>query len=960
MNDPPITNRDSTFNEPGTKSLAQALFDEAGDALFLFDPETDEMVKVNQLAEQLTGYSREELLRLPASYLFRHSDGRGAEERLRQASTKTEVFHSQEGFWLRTSADGVWIPVNLTLTCPHVEPKTLSLITARDVRERHEAHARLTQVEAELRRALRQLEQADQTIRESDRRYHSLIDNLPLCLFMKDLDGRLVFANQLFCKTLGRPLDQVVGKTDLDFYPPELAHKYMADDRAVMAAGRPFEDVEVHHAPDGTKRYVEVLKAPMRDAQGEVAWLLGIFWDVTTRKQAEDDLRLAKEKAEAASRAKSEFLANMSHEIRTPMNGVLGMTELALDTKLTPEQREYLLMVKSSADALLAIINDILDFSKVEARKFELESIEFNLRDVLADTVRALAVRSHAKGLELACRVNPAVPDSLRGDPWRLRQVLVNLIGNAIKFTDHGEVVVDVEPEGDGEADPCLLSFSVRDTGVGIAPEKQGQIFDPFTQADASTTRKYGGTGLGLPIAAGLVQLMGGQIWLESEPGRGSTFYFTAAFRVVTEDAGGPHEQPINLRGLPVLVVEDNATNSHIFQEILSGWGMKPVLTDSAPSAHALVKQAEAEGKPFRLILLDADMPEIEGFQLGQDLRQEPALAGTPLVILRSAGQRDVRREVVGSHACLLKPVKQSEMLDTILRVLGLKPPDLTSLASCPAGGNSLRPLRILLADDNTINQQLAIRILKKGEHSVVVAHNGWEALATLERKSFDLVLMDVQMPEMDGLEATRIIRQREQTTGKHIPIIGLTAHAMRGDRECCLKAGMDGYLSKPIHVTELFETIARVTLRSPVQGQVAGELVPAENSAHVTSGAVASGEVFDWATALLRVDGDNELLKFQVEQFLSECPNGHAKIREAVRSHDSEALRYAAHNFKGLVGTFSPRAMEAASRLEVMAQEGNLDSAEDALAALDALIECLRSDLTVWAESTETKPTDR
>ena len=494
------------------------------------------------------------------------------------------------------------------------------------------------------------------------------------------------------------------------------------------------------------------------------------------------------------------------------MNGIIGMTELALDGELDPSQREYLALVKMSADSLLSLLNDILDFSKIEAGKLDIESIEFALRDSLDDTMKVLSFRAHEKGLELACIVSPDVPERLRGDPTRLRQIILNLAGNALKFTSEGEVVLRVETQSES-GDEAVLHFCVTDTGIGIPLDKQRSIFEAFTQADSSTTRKFGGTGLGLAITSRLVDMMGGRIWVESEPGRGSSFHFTARFSLHKIARRRPESVDLkNLQGLSVLVVDDNRTNRHILEDALRGWHMKPVLAEGARQALEILEAAKAQGGALPLALLDAQMPEMDGFALAKKIKEDPRFASMIVILLTSAGVRGdaARCKELGIHAYLPKPIKQSELLECIAQALGWQDPAeerarLVTIHSLREGRSGLQ---ILLAEDNAVNQKLAVRLLERRGHAVVVAGTGKAALEALARQPFDLVLMDVQMPEMDGLEATVLIREGEKETGKRIPIIAMTANAMVGDKERCLAAGMDGYVSKPIQIKELFDAI--------------------------------------------------------------------------------------------------------------------------------------------------------
>jgi len=654
---------------------------------------------------------------------------------------------------------------------------------------------------------------AEDALSEERKILRVLIDNVPDFMYVKDADCRFLVANLSLARQMGaKTTAELLGKNDFDFYPKELATKFYEDEQRVIRSGQAeINREETGLDAHGNVSQVMTTQVPLRDKNGRVTGLVGIGHDITHLKKVQEEMQKAREAAEAASRAKSEFLANMSHEIRTPLNGVMGMTDLALDTELTTEQREYLETVKMSGDSLLTVINDILDFSKIEAGKIDLEALDFNLRESLETTLKTLAMRADEKGLELMCEVAPEVPEMVRGDSSRLRQIVVNLVGNAIKFTDTGEIAVKVQLEA-REGTDCICRFTVADTGIGIPEDKRESIFDPFSQADTSTTRKYGGTGLGLTISTRLVEMMGGKIWVESELGRGSQFHFTV--RLAAADAKeirlGTIAPAELLRGVRVLVVDDNRTNCRILEGMLNRWEMKPITVNGGASALTLLSAAREAGEPFGLVLTDMHMPDMDGFALVEQIRQRPDLATATIMMLTSAGHRGdaARCQELGVSAYLLKPIRQSELREAIARVLGAREHDgaipLVTRFSLQDAREPDAYLSVLLAEDNLVNQRLVVRLLEKRGHRVVVAGTGLEALKALEKESFDLVLMDVQMPDMDGLEATAAIREKEKDTAAHQAIVALTAHAMKGDREKCLAAGMDGYLTKPIRPQEL------------------------------------------------------------------------------------------------------------------------------------------------------------
>ena len=784
--------------------------------------------------------------------------------------------------------------------------------------------------------------QAEEALRLGEQRFRSLVEATAAIVWNTPASGEFESDQPGWSAFTGQTFEQLKGWGWLHAVHPEDREKTARVWSAAVAARSLYQVEHRLRRRDGQYLHMVVRAVPILKEGGEIREWVGVHTDVDAEKRAEAATLEAKEAAEAATRAKSEFLANMSHEIRTPLNGIIGMTDLTLDTELTADQREYLGLVKTSADHLLTVINDVLDFSKIEAGKLDIESVDFNLRDTLDDTVATLANRAHKKGLELADHVAADVPDALVGDPHRIRQVVVNLIGNAIKFTDRGEVVLRVERLSQ-TGDEVWLHFAVSDTGIGIAPEQQQKLFKAFAQADTSTTRKYGGTGLGLAISARLVAMMGGDVWLDSEPGRGSTFHFKVRFGIARSPivASAKPAEPTYVHGLSVLVVDDNATNRRILQEMLTNWGMRPTVVEGGSAALAALERAHAAGEVFPLVLLDAMMPEMDGFELASRVRERPQLAGATLMMLSSADRREdaARCRDVGVAAYLTKPIRQSTLLDMIMTALGPKASVEDRPATSAPGAAEppdRRRFRLLLAEDNAVNQRLAVSILEKWGHAVTVAGNGREAVDAAARQRFDAVLMDVQMPEMDGFEATAALREREKADGGHLPIIAMTAHAMKGDRDRCLAAGMDGYVTKPLRPQELFDVLEG-TVATPVQPD---RPVPCDESA-------AHGAPFDKAGALERVSGDADLLNELAGLFLDECPKHLTEIRSALDEKDAARLARAAHTLKGSVGALSAgRAFDAARRMEEAGRQEDWTRADRAWVDLDGEVGRLRSAL--------------
>jgi two-component system sensor histidine kinase/response regulator len=799
-------------------------FEHAPIGLALVSPD-GRWLKVNRALCELVGYSEPELLIRTFQDITHPEDLETDLDNVRRMIAGEILSYQMEKRYVHARGHLVTVLLNVSLVRDdHNQPRYF-ISQIQDITER---------------------KQTETALRESDEKFHQLADNITDAFWIRSPDMREVhYISPAFERIWGRSAASLYANPQqwTDFTLPEDRERVLG---AFAALTRNSHTLDIEYRivrPNGEIRWVRARGFQVRDAADNLIRLIGIITDITEGRHAAEALQTslveisrtnhalqaeiverkrAEDAAEAANRSKSEFLANMSHEIRTPLSGVVGMAELALGTDLTAEQREYLDMVKSSGESLLTVINDILDFSKIEAGRLSVELIPFDLNDCLAATLKLLATRAHLKGLELACDIRPRVPTALVGDPSRLRQIVTNLIGNAIKFTEHGEVVLTVEVQTQTGRD-VILRFSVSDTGIGVPQEQQEAIFRPFIQADGSTTRKYGGTGLGLAISRSLVALLGGQIWLESETGKGSTFHFTVSFDLQPApapalDTRSGIAQMIHLRDMPVLVVDDNAVNRRILEVTLKSWLMKPVLADSGRAAVAAMHERKLAGTAFPLVLLDAQMPEMDGFSVAEEINKDPELSRATLLMLTSAGRQGdgARCRALGIAAYLMKPISQAELLEALLAVVGVPSdgPDPLRVVTRHSLRESRRKLRILLAEDNTVNQVVATRLLEKRGHTVVIVGNGRDALAALDEQSaggFDLVLMDVQMPDMDGFEATGIIREREKSSRAHLPIIAMTAHAMKGDEQRCLAAGMDGYASKPIDIEQLLATIDSV-----------------------------------------------------------------------------------------------------------------------------------------------------
>ncbi len=806
----------------------------------------------------------------------------------------------------------------------------------------------------ELAKEIAERKKAEGTLAVSEHRFRTMAETMPTMVAIFQGTGH-VYVNPAAVAMMGYSREELLHRSFLDYVHPDFREVVMQR----SAARQRGEDVTSRYeikilTKQGKELWADFTAAKI-EYDGKPA-ILGVGLDITERKQMEGALREAMEAAEAASRAKSTFLANMSHEIRTPMNAVMGMTDLVLDTDLSREQRQYLETARDSAESLLAIINDILDFSKIEAGKLDLEAAPFRLRDNVEDAIRSLAVRAHSQGIELACRFDQEIPEVVVGDRVRLRQILVNLVGNAIKFTPRGEVVMDVHTAA-GSDGHVTCEFSVTDTGIGIPQDKLVSIFNAFEQGDGSMTRRYGGTGLGLAITSRLIHLMDGKIWVDSRVGQGSTFHFTATFGVAdTDSVPLPRTEPVQVDGAKALIVDDNATNRKIVEETLRNWGMRTASAAGAAEALELLTAAAERNEPFQIVLSDVNMPDVDGFALIEQCGNHDVLRKSVFIMLTSATRTgDIERcknLQIGAH--LVKPVKQSELYDAIAEALGVTAPPASpqtgngSASQTAVAGQSLR---ILLAEDSLANQKLAIGLLTKWGHHVMLATNGREAVTkATSNERFDLVLMDVQMPEMDGFEATRTIREYEDATLRpRLPIVAMTAHAMKGDRDRCLAAGMDGYVSKPVRASELSHTITQIVAGDTATPAMDERLETTREAPAVTRATVE----IDWTAAMEHVGGDRELLQAVASAALEEWPVLLDQLRESIDRNDRSTTRRLAHTFKNAFRTLGASdAYALAGRLEALGAGD--ESIPFPLAELIEVVDAVSNELTAFVGNPE------
>lgn len=900
-----------------SKKLLQNVMNTLGEGVYTLD-ENGICTFLNPEAEKILGWTLDEL-KGKALHDFIHaaqSDGSHlAREHcpITRAVESGVVFRSEDEYFQHKS--GRLFPVSIVAS-PIIENDVIvgSVAAFQDVTTRLEAAAAL---------------------RASETQQRMLLDNAADAVFVASKEGRWIYVNDLAITMLEYAREEIIGMSIYDILPKEHrdAARY-AFENQLMKEKLVRQEIRL------VKKNGDLVPVEMNAAVLPDGSVYGSCRDITDRKVFEKALIGAKEGAEAANKAKSEFLATMSHEIRTPMNGIIGMTELALDTELAPEQREYLEMVRISSQSLMSIINDILDFSKIESGKLEIERIEFPLRELVATTLKTLSVRADEKGIELVYHIDTQLPSQLMGDPGRLRQVLNNLVGNAIKFSDRGVIAVDVHAVRQ-DAESVSVYFGVTDEGIGIAPEKQKTIFEAFSQADASTTRKYGGTGLGLSISSRLVSGMGGELQVKSELGKGSTFYFTAQFDIAAIQIA---ELPsVDIANLSVLIVDDHPINRHFFTDTLKAWQMRTQSVENALDAISTIEKARQSNDPFDLVLLDGCMPEIDGFELAVRLLADDQLGQTKLLMLSSAGAHDdaQRCKDIGIDGYVKKPVSQQELQYAIEAVLSGKASSSVHYADLPSRDTKSDQgrLKILVAEDNPINQKLVLALLQKWGHQVEIAENGLIAIEKYRDGQYDIILMDMQMPEMGGLEATELIREFEVDTDRHIPIVAMTANAMSGDRERCLEAGMDHYLSKPINAEKLKELLDAIVIEGTI-ASIQNQNNPPQQPLQRRKTDVGEAN-FNFDVALTQ--SDIEVLHILTPLFLEGYEKQFQELIDAVKQKDFEVLYRSAHTIKGLVANFNATPMEEMARaLELKGKNEDFERVEIILEELLALVDPL------------------
>jgi len=902
--------------------LADLTMNRMEDAVYWMRPDGS-IWNVNDAACRMLGYAHGELTALTIPEI----DGSGEfpPEKWPQAWAAVKNLGSLRIQTLHRARDGRAIPVEITSNYVEFGGKEYACAIVRDVSERAGAEA------LKERLLLRQ---------------RAILDNLPMLAWLQDAGGRYEMVNDAFAAACGFSVNAIIGKTASEVWPPDWAALDEADNREALRSGERQQDERCVAGPSGSRWYLRQT-TPLFDERGGVTGTTGIALDISQRKRYEEQLVLAREAADSASRAKSEFLANMSHEIRTPLNGIVGMNELLLESALDQRQRKYAAIVRDSAQSLLAVLNDVLDFSKIEAGKLALEIVDFDLRPLMESVADLFAARAHEKGIQLVCSIAPAVPTRLRGDPARLRQVFMNLVGNAVKFTEAGEVSFRVKPETAGN--PAGLRFEVVDTGIGIGPRQRGLLFQPFSQADSSTTRRFGGTGLGLTIAQRLVTLMGGCLGCESEPGKGSTFWVAISLE---QQPGVMRPRPLSLRGRRVLVVDGNAVTRRHLRELLAFWECH--IEEPADFVAALVRLREASD-PFEAVLLDAETPEFESAFAAARLRH-PELAAVPAVALVPLARTAAPDHWLGLGfaARVNKPVKQGELGACLASILGYGAAPGGPLPEKPRRSVSERArradCRLLVVEDNETNQDVAIGMLQQlGYCTVTVAGDGRQALEALERADFDLILMDCQLPELDGYEASRLIRRPATPVRNHeVPIVAMTAHALAGDRQKCLAAGMNDYLTKPIRM-DVLEHMLEKWLAGAEQPGAAERATPTEPPQQLPPAPkprpAVSPAAFDEPDLLQRLMGNSDLARRVVSRFLTSVPQQLAALSEALEQADGKNVRLAAHSIQGAAANAGGAQLrETARQVEQLGNSGDFVAVRRLMPQLATAMEQFRA----------------